>query len=221
VADQNGRWLAYGALSALESMGPAGMDFEYQGPVISGATLGTWGHVELTEERLAEVSAFSGGTYTVDLPRKPKPDLAALRQEREEWLEKQRAADEQGDAIAARDYGARAERARRWIERVRYMPEAGDTYEFHFSVYRLGNAVWVTCGGEPYNLLQRELRARFPDTAVLFSPVSQDFSVAYLMPADRYGAGLYQEEPSILAAGCLEKLIDGIANQVERLIEAD
>jgi hypothetical protein len=41
VADQNGRWLAHAALAALESMGPAAMDFAYQGPVISGATLGT------------------------------------------------------------------------------------------------------------------------------------------------------------------------------------
>jgi hypothetical protein len=177
----------------------------------------------LTEERLAEVSAFSGGTYTVDLPRKPKPDVAALRQEREEWLEKQRAADEQGDAIAARDYGARAERARRWIERVRSMSNSSaseaKTFAFEYSVHRLGDAAWVTCGGEPYNLLQRELRARFPGQAVLFSPVSGSLSAAYLLPSDRYGVGLYQEEPSILAPGCLEQLIDAITERIDQLFK--
>ncbi|MCH8827992.1 MAG: hypothetical protein IID45_00280 [Planctomycetes bacterium] len=42
AADQNGRELGYAALSALESMPPAGNDVVYTGPVISGATIGVW-----------------------------------------------------------------------------------------------------------------------------------------------------------------------------------
>jgi hypothetical protein len=45
VADRNGRQVAYAALSALASLGPPATDFVYQGPIISGATLGTWGGV--------------------------------------------------------------------------------------------------------------------------------------------------------------------------------
>jgi hypothetical protein len=42
---------------------------------------------------------------------------------------------------------------------------------------------------------------------MIISPVSGDLQIAYLLPKDRYGVGLYQEEPSILGPGCLEGLI--------------
>lgn len=216
IADQNGRWLAHAALSALESMGPPATDFQYQGPVVSGATLGAWDHVPFTAERLAQVSVFEGGTTTVDLPLKPRPDPQALQQEIDRWQDLQKQADESGDAIAARDYGARAERARRWLARLDNLPR-GRTYPFHFSVHRMGDALWVTCGGEPYSLLQVELRQRFSDAAVLLSPISGDHSVAYLLPKDRYGKGLYQEEPSILAPGGLEMVIEALAAKMAEL----
>jgi hypothetical protein len=216
AADQNGRWLAYAALSALESMGPPATDYQYQGPVVSGATLGVWDDVPFTAERAAQVCRFAGGSYTVDLPLRPRPEPGALQQELDQWLSRQREADGRGDTVAARDFGARAERARRWIARLDTLPD-GNTYPFHYSAYRLGDAIWATCGGEPYNLLQVELRRRFPDRALLLSPVSGDQPVAYLLPADLYGRGLYQEEPSILAPGCLETLIEAMADRIAGL----
>src|SRR5262245_50429079 len=47
VADRNGRRLGFAALSALEALPPPGTRFTYAGPVISGATLGTWKHEPL------------------------------------------------------------------------------------------------------------------------------------------------------------------------------
>jgi hypothetical protein len=41
--------------------------------------------------------------------------------------------------------------------------------------------------------------------------------VAYLLPQDRYGLGLYQEESSILAPGCLEALIEAMAKRIKQL----
>lgn len=217
VADKNGRQLAYAALSALMSLDPPATDFHYQGPVISGATLGTWAHVPFTKERWEQVSRFAGGTYSVDLPLKPRPDPAALRAELEDWLARQREADARGDTLAARDYGARAERARRWLGRLTDLPAGTTTYPLRFSVLRMGDAVWIACGGEPYSLAQVELRRRFPHLAVMVSPLGGDLQIAYLLPADRYGKGLYQEEPSILAPGCLERLIDAMAARVAAL----
>ncbi len=217
IADRNGRQLAYAALSALESLDPPDTEFEYQGPVISGATLGAWAAVPLTGERLAETSIFSGGTYTVDLPLKPRPDPAALQQQLDDLLARVAEADARGATIEARDLNAHAERARRWLARIKDLP-AGDTLPLSYSVYRMGDAVWVTCGGEPYNIIQVELRERFPDFLVIFSPLASELQVAYLLPEDRYGQGLYQEEPSILAPGCLEKLTEAIANRMEELI---
>ena len=219
VADRNGRQLAYAALSALMSMGPPLTDFCYQGPVVSGATLGTWARVPLTDERQEQVSQFTGGCHTVDLPRKPGLDRENLRDELEQWEAREQEAEARGDAEAARDCGARAERARRWLGRLAEMPE-GDTYPLRFSVYRMGDAVWVTTGAEPYSLLQVELSRRFPDLAMVVSPLAGDMPVAYLLSADCYGKGLYQEEPSSLGPGCLEKLIEAIAARIAEVIEA-
>ena len=216
VADRNGRQLAYAALSALESLGPPANDFQYQGPVVSGATLGTWADRPFSEARLAETAHFSGGLYTLDLACKPIPDAAELRQDLDHWLAEIAAADQRGDAVAARNATARAERARRWLSRLNDIPDNG-RLPLRYSIHRLGDAVWITCGGEPYNAIQVELRRRFPELTLIFSPVSGDLQVAYLLPQDRYGQGLYQEEPSILAPGCLETLTETMAEWITEL----
>ena len=109
------------------------------------------------------------------------------------------------------------ERARRWRLRVDHLIDR-PTAPFHFTVYRLGDAFWVTTGGEPDSVIQTELRSRFPNHPIIFSPLADDFQVAYLLPMDRYGKGLYQEEPSILAAGCLEILIEAVAERITELL---
>ena len=219
VADRNGKQLAFAALSALTSMGPPAHDFQYQGPVVSGATLGTWAHEPCTPERMAESSVFRGGIHSVDLPLKPKPDPEDLARELVEWNSRQQEADARGDTVAARDYGARAERARRWLGRLDDL--TGDaTYPMQFSVYRLGDAIWVTCGGEPYSLLQTELRRRFPQWVIIVSPLDSGIQVAYLLPEDRYGKGLYQEEPSLMAPGCLELLLEAISIRIEEVFQS-
>lgn len=218
VADRNGRQIAYAALSTLTAMDAPATDFQYQGPVISGATLGTWAHVPASAERRLAAAHFSGGPYTVELPIKPRPDPQELLARKAHWEEQQRSADARGDAVGARDANARAERARRWLARLDSLPQS-ETLTFHFSVHRLGEGVWVTCGAEPYNLLQRELRRRFPQLAIVISPRGRGSLIGYLLPRERYGLGLYQEEASISAPGCLERLIDAVAEQIERLGE--
>jgi len=217
VADRNGRQLAHTALSALESMGPPATDFCYLGPVISaGAALGPWAWQPFSSERQAQVSKFTGGSYTVDLPLKPKPDPTELQHQMDEWLARQKEADASGDEIEARDYGAHAERARRWLARLKDLP-GGQTYPYHYTIHRMGDAVWITCGGEPYSALQVELRRRFPKLALMISPLSGDLQVAYLLTKERYGRGIYQEDPSILAPSCLEILIDALAVKIAEL----
>lgn len=219
LADRNGRQLAFAALSALETLGPPGTDLAYAGPVVSGATLGTWVRVPFSPHRWEQAAHFSGGTYTVDLPLKPRPKPEALREELEQWLHRQGEAEGRGDRGAARDAGARAERARRWLARLEDVPE-GATYPLRFTVHRMGDAIWATCGGEPYSLLQVELRRRFPERVVLISPLWGDLQVAYLLPADHYGWGLYQEEPSLLGPGCLEKLVEAMAERCHQISDS-
>jgi hypothetical protein len=101
--------------------------------------------------------------------------------------------------------------------RIDGLPE-GETYPVLFSVFRMGDAVWVTTGGEPYSVIQVELRRRFPAFSVMFSPLVGVMNIAYLLPEDRYGKGLYQEEPSILAQGCLEILTEAVAERIQEVI---
>ena len=218
VADRNGRQVGFAALSALNAMGPPLTDFQYRGPVISGATLGTWTDAPIGDGRRKEVTRIAGGAFTLDLPLKPRLDPGSIQDDLDRWEAEQRAADRAGNAVAARDFGARAERARRWLTRLVEIPQ-GPTCPLTCSVFQLGDAVWVTSGGEPYNFIQTELRRRFPDRTILFSPLASGAYVAYLLRADCYGRGLYQEEPSALAPGCLEMLTDGIEEKIRKILE--
>jgi hypothetical protein len=217
VADRNGRQLGYAALSALASLGEPETDFKYQGPVISGATLGTWAHGEAAGYHMMMASQFGGGTFHVNLPYIDLPTLEELNTRIEGWRQKQQVADEKGDLIAARDAGAQAERALRWAGKLVDLP-IGEAYPMPFSVLRMGDAVWVTTGGEPYNLIQRELRARFPERIIVFSPLVGPMNVGYLLVEEGYGKGLYQEEPSVLAKGCLETLIESVAQKIADVV---
>jgi hypothetical protein len=216
VADANGRQLGHAALSALAAMDPPLTDFAYDGPVVSGATLGTWSPRPLTAERAAKAARFAGGVYAIDLPLKPKPRRDELEAQLGDWEARQRAADAAGDAAAARDHGAMVERVRRWLGRLDNLPDGG-TLSLPFAVHRLGDALWITCAGEPYSWLTAELRRRFPDDLLLLSPMAGLLQVAYLLPRASCGRGLYQEEPSILAPGCLEQLADAIAARASAL----
>src|SRR4029078_4787409 len=73
VADANGRQLGHAALSVLAGMLPPLTDFTYDGPVLSGATLGAWSPRPLSTERSRQASRFAGGTYEAELPLRPKP----------------------------------------------------------------------------------------------------------------------------------------------------
>jgi hypothetical protein len=115
--------------------------------------------------------------------------------------------------VRARDCVAYAERARRRLQQLAEF-SSGPTCPLTFTVHRMGDAVWVTCGGEPYSALQVELRRRFPARLLVVSPLSGDIEVGYLLTEDQYGLGLYEEEPSILAHGCLEILIEAIADRI-------
>jgi hypothetical protein len=216
VADRNGQQLGYAALSALASLGPSGHDFAYAGPVVSGATIGTWTWEPLTDERNSATHRWVGETFHVDLPIKQMPDTSGIVTDLERFSKEQEAADAAGDTIAARDAAARAERCRRWLRRIAELPE-GDSYPYRFAVLEMGDALWITCSAEPYSCLASQVRRRFPHKTVLISPVAGDSQVAYLLPEDRYGKGLYQEEPSCLAPGCLEKVLDAITEAIEKV----
>lgn len=214
VADRNGRQLGYAALSAIEALTPPETEMRYAGPVISGATLGTWRHEPLEAGRIAEISQVQTAQVDIELPFLELPTRETLETLLKSWQEKEAEAQNAGRAQEAADCRAHVERTRRALRRVEGITPGG-TDRYGILLWRIGNGVMVLVSGEPYNLLQREIRNRFPHTPILMIELCNRGGGGYLLTRDDYGKGLYQESASILAPGCLEQVIDAISGQLE------
>ncbi len=218
VADRNGRQLGFAALSGFEALPPAGTAFEYAGPVVSGATLGPWKHRPLGDGELERQQTFTGRRfstplpYRADLPTRAETEAALKQRETEE--EKARAA---GDEIGVRDAHAHAERMTRQLYRLETLPD-GKTYPYPVGVWRLGDAIWVFCAGELYQSFQLELRARFPDLAVVVTTICDDWQPGYLPPTTAYGYGIYQEVIAAVAPGSVETLLEVATRECRTLL---
>jgi hypothetical protein len=214
VADRNGRQLGYAALAALESLPPPRTRYHYTGPVVSGATLGTWAHRPLAAASLQKKADGRIRHFTVTLDY--RLELLTLEQaqaDRARWLAEEQKAQQSGDTTRARDCHAMVERMDRWIGRLGMLPE-GPRFALPVTLMHLGDAVWVLVEAEHYNILQRSLRERFPETPIIVATLVNGSRVTYLPPAELYGTGIYQESIAILAAGSLERVIDEIGKAI-------
>jgi len=220
VADRNGKQLGFAVLSAWHGLPPAGADFVYTGPVISGATLGTWKYAPESEDHAATAAVWRKQLGSVPLAYRPElPSVAQVRAARARFVEAETSARAAGNALAARDARAQIERQDRQLTRLTVLPE-GERYPYPLRVWRLGDAVWVAVEGEPYQLLQRGLRARFPNVPVVVSALTNGSRISYLPPAEIYGKGIYQESIALAAPGSLEQVLAAAIAAVEELLRA-
>jgi len=214
VADRNGRQLGYAALSALESLPPPETQFFYRGPVISGATLGDWRHEPMSDEQRRRATEFSVKRLTIPLPyRSDRPTVAELEAERTRCLAEEQTAVRAGDELHARDCRALVERLTRAITKWSAVP-AGENYPYDVVLMKLGEAIWITFEGEPYQLLQTELRRRFPNTPIMMAVIGDGWRSSYLVTRETYDKNIYQETVAILAEGCLERLIEEVSRAI-------
>ena len=218
VADRNGRALGHAAAATLEMLPPPGSEMAYAGPLLSGATLGIWRYQPLVPEAEVATRALDGVILTLDLPLKPKTPLVELEARYAEAAREVATAQANGDVEAERRATARLERARRRIIGTQALPD-GDCLPTPIWLWRLGQVFVVAVPGEPYSLLQTELRRRFPDRTIVVSAVTNG-GVSYLLPRDRYGTGLYQDWVSFIDAGALETIIEAAASQIGAWIAA-
>jgi hypothetical protein len=219
VADRNGRQLGYAALAALEGIAPAKQQFAYAGAVVSGATLGTWQYQPGSSEQLRGASEWRTAICEADLPyRDDLPRRAELLEEQRRWQAEEQAALAANDPQRAREARAMTERATRRLVRVEHLA-AGDVFPYRAELWRAGDAIWIPLDGEHYNILQRSLRERFPDYTLIIGTLANGSNVWYLLDADSYGKGLYQEEASILARGSLEKLTEALTESIQELVK--
>ena len=220
VADRNGRRLGYSALAALEGLPSPGTRFAYVKPVISGATLGTWEYQPESPDRIAQRSTWRSRRAIVPLPyRKDLPVRAELEQDLVHWRAVEELAQLAGQELEARDAHAMIERANRRLTRVASLPE-GPSYPYPIVAWQVGDAIWLAFDGEHYNMLQRVLRDRFPNIALIIGTIANGSNVWYLPDEGSFGKGLYQEEVSILEKGSLERVIQASIELIEGLVSA-
>ena len=218
IADRNGRQLGYAALAALESLPGAGNQFEYTGPVLSGATVGTWKYTKQSDARRVQQSGWAFRRDVVPLKyRADLPSRTALEQEDAQYRAEERQAIHEGDAERVRKARTMIERTTRSLIRIAPLPP-GDAYPYPVLAWKIGDAIWLALDGEYYNILQRELRARFPDVPLVIGTIANGSTVWYLPASSSYGLGLYQEEASILAQGCLEAVLETATQTIRKLL---
>lgn len=214
VADRNGRQLGHAALAVLESLPPPRTYFEYTGPLVSGATIGTWAHRPLTPPQLEQKACWRGARWTIDLAHRPDlPTADQVRAERTRWEAEEAAAQQRGDAADAARCRALVERQTRLSNRLADLP-AGRSFAYPIVLWQMGDAWWVAVEGEPYQLLQTALRNRWPDRPIVVAELANGSRCAYLPPAEIFGKGIYQESIAVLAPGSLEAIITAIAGRM-------
>jgi hypothetical protein len=211
VADRNGRELGYAALSALTALPAAGTTFAYAGPVVSGATLGSWKHQRID---LAEKATWKLQRWQEPLNYRPgQPTIEQTQAELDQFQADETTARAAGNETRAADCRAMAERKTRLLHRLHQLP-SGEAYPLQVVLWHLGDAIWLGVQGESYSLLQTELRRRFPDQIILITTIAADWGASYLPPRELYDSGIYQESIAIVAAGSLEQLIESISEHL-------
>lgn len=218
VADRNGRQLGFAALSVLEGLPPPGTRFVYAGPVVSGATLGSWSHQPLPADALERSRRWQVRRCTVDLPyRQDLPNREQTEKDRQQWLAQEQEAMKSGNTTQARDCRAMVERMTRQLTRLAGLPP-GDHLPFAVNLWRQGDAFWVMVPGELYHLFQRELRQRFPGVPIIVATLTNGWLPGYLPTADTYGKNIYQESIAVAAPGSLEKLLRSVSQQIQEML---
>jgi hypothetical protein len=218
TADRNGRQVGYAAVSTLEALSPSGTKFVYAGPVVSGATLGTWKHELLATPEADAAAIFRHQTAKLDLAYRPDlPTIDETKRELERWRNEEQTARAAGEAALLRDAHAEVERRTRRLLRLETLP-AGKSYPYSFTVARTGGLLWIVAPGELYQILQLQLRRRFPNYAVVVATIADDWQPGYLPESGTYGLGIYQEQIAVVAAGSLESLVERAAGELESLV---
>jgi len=193
IANAQGRQFAFAVLSTLEGMLPVKMGLEYSGVVESGAPLATWKRVSHSPNQ-----KLAAKKIEVELSLKNLATNAELEQE----------------LNVCKDRMMR-ERLIRKMRVNRVVGENESTF-LPLWIWEIGDAIFVAQREEAYSIYQMELRARFPDKAIIIMNLTNG-SCGYLPPAALYDLDIYQVWQTPYERGGLEKLIEAATSAIARL----
>ena len=193
LPDRLGRQLGYSVLSVLASMLAPCQSLAFTGAQESGAPLAVW-----------RPQPFS-----------PAPDVDAVRFDVAYPLKDEYTTDQLATVGADLDARVLAERIRR---RNRVLSWLGDTSPAPVPawLWRLGSCVFLAQPAEPYAILQKTLRDRFPGCAIVVMNVANG-SAGYVPPAELYDYDIYQVWQTPFAAGCLDLLLARASDEIAGL----
>ena len=218
VAERNGKQLAHAVLSTLCELPSGATELTYSGLVESGAPIGTWSHTPASSAVIERAKKWSVWRGAIELAyRKELEPLQDIRNELERVETAETDAVAQGDDHARQLHRVLAERLRRKLAFQQTLP-VGNHYPWQVAIWVLGDAIWLSVQGEPYSLLQTELRRRFADTPIIVASLGFSWSGGYIPAEGVYGKDLYQQNIAVVAPGSLERGIDRIAERIEALI---
>ncbi len=194
VADRHGLSLGHAVLAALHTLPSPAQVLELTEIVESGAPLAMWTSVpEVADSTLKSLHS----TVTLNLHA---PTLGELEKG---W----------GDInpVSLKERQTRALALRETL---------GDrkTTEYPVWVLRVGDGVIVGSPGEPYSQLQKNLRERFPHTALMIVNFVNGPGFMYVPTADAYERGAYQSWQTLFAAGSLELIEDHAAEMINTVL---
>jgi hypothetical protein len=194
VADQNGKELGYAALSTLSAMFPAGQQLQYQGIEESGTPLGIWRLVP----RSHVSNELSGQFVSTKFPLLDLPS----RQELEAQL-----------AIATERYAI--ERLERSLARRNQVGDGAES-DFHFTVWRIGEAFLVSTPAECYSQFQIDLRKTFPETTVAVLNLS-DGTTTYLPKPESFQRDVYQARIAFYKPDALARITEMACGAISKM----
>ena len=220
VADRNGRQVGFSVLSTLATLPPAGTEYQYAGPILSGATIGTWKHVPLPLQDRERQAVWSWQQLIVELPyRHDLPTVEQTTAEREHWLVQESLARQSGVESQLRLCRAQIEQRSRQLARLGALAP-GPSWPLTVVIGMLGEAIWIFVPGELYQVFQIALRERFAPRPVVVATLTNDWQPGYIPPASSFGYGIYQEIIAATAPGCLETLIETLARAISGSIQS-
>ena len=194
IADGHGRQLAFSALATLQDMEPPGTRLAFSGTVESGAPLAVWKHesCKLSHELIATQNS-------VELTIKDWPSADELEHQR----------------LACTDR-ALEERLRRKRDIRRGLGD-GSTFSLPITAWRIGDVVLVGSCCEPYSMLQKELRRRFPNHTVICMNLING-SLGYLPPSELYDTDVYPVWQTPFERGSLEKILETMTQAIRNVL---
>jgi hypothetical protein len=211
--------VGFSALATLTALPSPGTEFRYAGPVVSGATLGTWQHQALSSDELKLHTTWRWEQITVDLPyRIDLPTIEQTTRDREQWLVEETNARQSADEDRLRHCRAQVEQRTRQLTRLNALVP-GRVYPLPVRIGILGQAIWIFLPGELYQVFQVTLRERFAPRPVVVTTMTNDWQPGYIPPAATYGYGIYQEIIAATSPGCSELLVEAVSRAIELLLK--